>query len=169
MTLKQFQRQLKTWEKHMPSIANDIKMLADSFNLLKKNGDFKKIRTKKLKSDLDVFLSRYQSKYGAYTNYRKKASKRLERAKKERFEMLRLNEAYSEYSDEELLKKVNDELGRSVDKYIEKMRNINEMIDELFNNAVSSDEPRNELDYIQTMSINEQEKYLSELLGRDND
>lgn len=163
MTPKQFQRQLNTWRKNAPELAKDIEMLADSFNLLKKNGDLRKIRGKKQKSTFDDFISRYTSQYGSYTSYKKKAKERLERARRERYEQL-MFESGEEKTEEEILKQVNRELGRSGIKYVEKMKRINEMISRLFENAVSSKDARNELDYIQTLSITEQEKYLSELL-----
>lgn len=154
MTISQFNIQLKTWRREDRQTYNEIMMLADSYGILLKNGEISK--SKKNESKVQQFFSRYQREIGSYSNFIKSAKERRNKAVHEYAENLisQGTEVIQAYSQ------AKKELGTSAKEYAVKMRGINELIRDLFERAVSSNESRSMLDYSKSLSIDEQRKYL---------
>lgn len=142
MTVKQLTKQLSTWKKYRPDIYDELINNAHQYGIVLKNGNISK--TKKNSKKVNEFVSKYYSKYNSYTSYIKKEKEKLKK----------------QYSYEEIKKQ------GGYSKLSQNIRKRNSLIDTIFELAPSSEQARNELDYVNAtdMNIEEQIDYFNNII-----
>ena len=142
MKVKQLIKQLRTWKKYRPDIYDELINNAHQYGIVLKSGDIS--QAKKNSKKVNEFVSKYYSKYGSYTSYMKKEKEKLKK----------------QYSYEEI-----KEQG-GYNKLSSNIRKRNNLIDNIFELAPSSEQARNELDYVNAsdMSIEEQIEYFNSII-----
>lgn len=142
MTVKQLNKQLSTWKKYVSDIYEELMNNAEQYGIVLKNGDIS--RAKKNSKKVNEFISKYYSKYGSYSSYMKKEKEKLKK----------------QYSYEEIKKQ------GGYKKLSSNIRKRNSLIDNIFELAPSSEQARNELDYVNAidMSIEEQIDYFNSII-----
>ena len=142
MKVKQLIKELSTWKKYRSDIYDELINNAHQYGIVLKNGDIS--QSKKNSKKVNEFVSKYYSKYGSYTSYMKKEKEKLKK----------------QYSYEEI-----KEQG-GYNKLSSNIRKRNNLIDNIFELAPSSEQARNELDYVNAsdMSIEEQMEYFNSII-----
>ena len=142
MTVKQLNIQLETWRKHRSDIYEEMINNAEQYGIVLKNGDISS--SKKNSNKVNKFISKYYSKYGSYSSYSNKEKERLKK----------------QFSIEE----IKEQGGYS--KLSQNIRKRNSLIDTIFELAPSSEQARNELDYVNVidMNIEEQLEYFNNII-----
>ena len=146
MKVKQLIKQLRTWKKYRSDIYDELMNNAHQYGIVLKNGNIS--QAKKNSKKVNEFVSKYYSKYGSYTSYMKKEKEKLNK----------------QYSYEE----IKEQGGYS--KLSQKIRNRNKLIETIFALAPSSEQARNELDYVNAsdMTIEEQIDYFNNIIDKLN-
>lgn len=142
MEVKKLNKQLSTWKKYRSDIYEELMNNAEQYGIVLKNGDIS--QSKKNSKKVNEFVSKYYSKYGSYSSYMKKEKEKLKK----------------QYSYEEI-----KEQG-GYNKLSSNIRKRNTLIDNIFELAPSSEQARNELDYVNAsdMSIEEQIDYFNTII-----
>ena len=142
MKVKQLIKQLGTWKKYRSDIYDELINNAHQYGIVLKNGNIS--QAKKNSKKVNEFVSKYYSKYGSYTSYMKKEKEKLKK----------------QFSLEEI-----KEQG-GYNKLSSNIRKRNTQIDNIFELAPSSEQARNELDYVNAsdMSIEEQIEYFNSII-----
>ena len=142
MTVKQLNKQLKTWKKNRKDIYEELMNNAEQYGIVLKNGDISS--SKKNSNKVNEFISKYYSNYGSYTSYSNKEKERLKK----------------QFSLEEIKKQ------GGYSKLSQNIRKRNSLIDTIFELAPSSEQARNELDYVNAtdMNIEEQVDYFNNII-----
>lgn len=142
MKVKQLTKELSTWKKYRPDIYDELINNAQQYGIVLKNGDIS--QAKKNSKKVNEFVSKYYSKYGSHTSYMKKEKEKLKK----------------QYSYEEI-----KEQG-GYNKLSSNIRKRNTLIDNIFELAPSSEQARNELDYVNAsdMTIEEQIDYFNSII-----
>lgn len=142
MRVDQLNKRLKTWKKNRKDIYDELMNNAEQYGIVLKNGDIS--RSKKNSNKVNEFMSKYYSKYGSYTSYFKKEKEKLKK----------------QFSIEEIKKQGGySKLSRNI-------RKRNNLIDTIFELAPSSEQARNELDYVNAtdMNIEDQIEYFNSII-----
>ena len=142
MKVKQLIKELRTWKKYRSDIYDELMNNARQYGIVLKSGDIS--QDKKNSKKVNEFVSKYYSKYGSYTSYMKKEKEKLKK----------------QYSYEEI-----KEQG-GYNKLSSNIKKRNTLIDNIFELAPSSEQVRNELDYVNAsdMSIEEQIDYFNSII-----
>ena len=142
MTVNQLNKQLKTWKKNRKDIYEELMNNAEQYGIVLKNGDISS--SKKNSNKVNEFMSKYYSKYGSYTSYSNKEKERLKK----------------QFSIDEIRKQ------GGYSKLSKNIRKRNSLIDTIFELAPSSEQARNELDYVNAtdMNIEEQIDYFNNII-----
>ena len=146
MKVKQLNKQLSTWKKYRSDIYEELMNNAEKYGIVLKNGNISS--SKKNSNKVNEFISKYYSKYGSYTSYSTKEKERLKK----------------QFSLEE----IKEQGGYS--KLSQNIRKRNSLIDTIFELAPSSEQARNELDYVNAtdMNIKEQLDYFNNIIDNLN-
>ena len=142
MKVNQLNKQLKTWKENRKDIYEELMNNAEQYGIVLKNGDISS--SKKNLNKVNEFISKYYSKYGSYTSYSTNEKERLKK----------------QFSLEE----IKEQGGYS--KLSQNIRKRNSLIDTIFELAPSSEQARNELDYVNAtdMNIEEQVDYFNNII-----
>ena len=142
MKVKQLNRQLKTWKRNRKDIYDELMNNAEQYGIVLKNGDISS--SKKNSNKVNEFINKYYSKYGSYSSYSTKEKEKLKK----------------QFSLEE----IKEQGGYS--KLSQNIRKRNSLIDTIFELAPSSEQARNELDYVNAtdMNIEEQIDYFNNII-----
>lgn len=142
MKVDKLTKELSTWKKYRSDIYDELINNAQQYGIVLKNGDIS--QAKKNLKKVNEFVSKYYSKYGSYSSYMKKEKEKLKK----------------QYSYEEI-----KEQG-GYNKLSSNIRKRNTLIDSIFELAPSSEQARNELDYVNAsdMSIEEQIDYFNSII-----
>lgn len=142
MKVDQLNKRLKTWKKHRKDIYEELINNAEQYGIVLKNGNIS--RSKKNLKKVNEFMSKYYSKYGSYTSYSNNEKERLKK----------------QFSIEEIRKQ------GGYSKLSQNIRKRNNLIDTIFELAPSSEQARNELDYVNAtdMNIKDQIEYFNNII-----
>lgn len=142
MKVDKLTKELSTWKKYRSDIYDELINNAHQYGIVLKNGNISK--AKKNSKKVNEFVSKYYSKYGSYSSYMKKEKEKLKK----------------QYSYEEIRKQ------GGYNKLSSNIRKRNTLIDSIFELAPSSEQARNELDYVNAsdMSIEEQIDYFNSII-----
>lgn len=103
LTPKQLQRQLDTWQRKMPSKAQDIMTLAQEKGILTSKGAIRKPRGKEQTKRFQEFEKEYRHYYKSYSKWEKKQRSKYKIAKENDYTQARSWKEYygqrKEYSD----------------------------------------------------------------------
>ena len=142
MKVKQLNKQLRIWKKYRSDIYDELINNAHQYGIVLKNGNISS--SKKNSNKVNDFISKYYSKYDSYTSYSTKEKERLKK----------------QFS----LKEIKEQGGYS--KLSKNIRKRNSLIDTIFELSPSSEQSRNELDYVNAsdMNIEEQIDYFNNII-----
>ena len=142
MKVDQLNKQLETWKKYRSDIYEELMNNAEQYGIVLKNGNIS--RSKKNTNKVNEFMSKYYSKYGSYTSYSNMEKEKLKK----------------QFSLEEIKKQ------GGYYKLSQNIRKRNSLIDTIFELAPSSEQARNELDYVNAtdMNIEEQVDYFNNII-----